>query len=473
MADVVGVVFQDGNKTYHFDSAGLELARGDRVIVQTSKGSEIGQVVEPTHHVDDSELAASLKKVVRVATGEDLEAQACSQCVRKEAMATCREMIAAHGLDMKLVSADISFGGERITFNFYSDERVDFRSLVADLSKALKMRVELRQVGAREEARMVGGLGPCGRHLCCTLFPGDDEPVSIRMAKEQNLPLNPVKISGLCGRLMCCLKYEQQQYVSFRKEAPPRGTKVITPAGESVITGFNVPKDSITVRLEDGSYADLRLEDCEAQEDGTLVFTPREEEEPAQKPGEYRVLDFSLIPTDDDEDELLEARAAAGAPPPAWSVRRSRRTAAPAVTARRVRTASRGALAPEGAVDGAGEASLATAVPVTARAPQQAAARRTRRLPNRAGSSPAGVRPSGRKAARAKAVPESSRPAASASRGGGADRVGPAEATAAREPGAALAAPETVAEARAVAGARASSTGRQRANLLVRRAPTF
>ena len=313
MADVVGVVFQDGNKTYHFDSAGLELARGDRVIVQTSKGSEIGQVVEPTHHVDDSELAASLKKVVRVATGEDLEAQACSQCVRKEAMATCREMIAAHGLDMKLVSADISFGGERITFSFYSDERVDFRSLVADLSKALKMRVELRQVGAREEARMVGGLGPCGRHLCCTLFPGDDEPVSIRMAKEQNLPLNPVKISGLCGRLMCCLKYEQQQYVSFRKEAPPRGTKVITPAGESVITGFNVPKDSITVRVEDGSYADLRLEDCEAQEDGTLVFTPREEEEPAQKPGEYRVLDFSLIPTDDDEDELLDSRAAAGA----------------------------------------------------------------------------------------------------------------------------------------------------------------
>jgi len=312
VADVVGVSFQDGNKTYHFDSAGLDLARGDRVVVQTSRGSEIGQVVEPTHHVDDSELAASLKKVVRVATGEDLKSQACSQCVRKEAMATCREMIAAHGLDMKLVSADISFGGERITFSFYSDERVDFRSLVAELSKALKMRVELRQVGAREEARMVGGLGPCGRHLCCTLFPGDDEPVSIRMAKEQNLPLNPIKISGLCGRLMCCLKYEQQQYVSFRKEAPPRGTRVITPAGESVITGFNVPKDSITVRMEDGSYADLRLEDCEAQEDGSLLFTPREEEEPAQKPGEYRVLDFSLIPTDADEDELPEARAAAG-----------------------------------------------------------------------------------------------------------------------------------------------------------------
>ncbi len=311
MADVIGVVFQDGTKTYHFDSAGLELARGDRVIVQTSKGSEIGQVVEPTHHVEDSTLPAPLKKVVRVAGAEDLEAQACSQCMRKEAMAKCRELVEAHGLDMKLVNADISFGGERITFNFYSDERVDFRALVGDLSKELNMRVELRQVGAREEARMVGGLGPCGRHLCCTLFPGDDEPVSIRMAKEQNLPLNPIKISGLCGRLMCCLKYEQEQYVRFRKEAPPRGTKVVTPAGNSVITGFNVPKESITVRMEEGGSADLRLADCEVQEDGTLVFTPPIEEEQALRPGEYPVLDFSLIPTDDDDEAPQAAVAAA------------------------------------------------------------------------------------------------------------------------------------------------------------------
>jgi cell fate regulator YaaT (PSP1 superfamily) len=280
VADVVGVVFHNGIKTYYFDPAGLELSRGDRVVVQTMKGSEIGQVVEPPHAVDDSEIPAPLKKVTRLATGKDLEAQAADEGLRKEAMATCRELIAGHGLDMKLVGAEIGFGGEKIIFSFYSDERVDFRSLVADLAKTLKMRIELRQVGAREEARMVGGLGPCGRNLCCTLFPGDEDPVSIRMAKEQNLPLNPMKISGLCGRLMCCLKYEQDQYVRFRKEAPPKGTAVSTPAGEGVIVGYNVPKDAITVRFEDGTYTDIRLSGCQCQEGGGLMVCPAAEEPP-------------------------------------------------------------------------------------------------------------------------------------------------------------------------------------------------
>lgn len=284
MADVVGVVFHNGNKTYYFDPAGLELSRGDRVVVQTMKGSEIGQVVEPPHTVEDAEIPAPLKKVTRVATGKDLEAQAASQTLRKEAMMTCRELIARHGLDMKLVDADIMFGGEKITFSFYSEERVDFRALVADLAKELKMRIELRQVGAREEARLVGGLGPCGRDLCCTLFPGDEDPVSIRMAKEQNLPLNPMKISGLCGRLMCCLKYEQEQYVRFRKEAPAKGTKVSTPAGDGVIVGYNVPKDAITIRLEDGTYTDVKLSGCECRDDGTLLFIPEVDERPVVLP---------------------------------------------------------------------------------------------------------------------------------------------------------------------------------------------
>ena len=283
MADVVGVVFHNGIKTYYFDPAGLELSRGDRVVVQTMQGTEIGQVVDPPHVVDDSEIPVPLKKVARVATGKDLEAQSAAQGLRKQAMATCRELIASHGLDMKLVDADISFGGEKITFSFHSDERVDFRTLVADLAKTLKTRIELRQVGAREEARMVGGLGPCGRNLCCTLFPGDEDPVSIRMAKEQNLPLNPMKISGLCGRLMCCLKYEQEQYVRFRKEAPPKGTPVSTPVGEGVIVGYNVPKDAITVRFEDGSYTDIRLSGCQCQEGGGLLVIP-EVEEPARLP---------------------------------------------------------------------------------------------------------------------------------------------------------------------------------------------
>jgi cell fate regulator YaaT (PSP1 superfamily) len=283
VADVVGVVFHNGIKTYYFDPAGLELSRGDRVVVQTMQGTEIGQVVDPPHVVDDSEIPVPLKKVTRVATGKDLEAQSAAEGLRKQAMATCRELIASHGLDMKLVDADISFGSEKITFSFHSDERVDFRTLVADLAKTLKTRIELRQVGAREEARMVGGLGPCGRNLCCTLFAGDEDPVSIRMAKEQNLPLNPMKISGLCGRLMCCLKYEQEQYVRFRKEAPPKGTPVSTPVGEGVIVGYNVPKDAITVRFEDGSYTDIRLSGCRCQEGGGLLVIP-EVEEPAMMP---------------------------------------------------------------------------------------------------------------------------------------------------------------------------------------------
>jgi cell fate regulator YaaT (PSP1 superfamily) len=279
VAEVVGVVFPGGIKVYHFDPAGLELSRGDRVVVQTSSGPEIGQVVEPPHTVDDSEILAALKKVARVATGKDLDALAATEDLRRQAMDTCRELIAAHGLDMKLVGADMGFGGEKITFSFFSEERVDFRTLVADLAKTLKMRIELRQVGAREEARMVGGLGPCGRGLCCTMFQGDDDPVSIRMAKEQNLPLNPTKISGLCGRLMCCLKYEQEQYVTFRKEAPAKGTPVSAPAGEGVVSGFNVTKDAITVRLEDGSFTDVRLCACQVQEDGTLLVVP--EDKPA------------------------------------------------------------------------------------------------------------------------------------------------------------------------------------------------
>jgi len=278
VADVVGIVFPNGTKTYYFDPAGLALLRGDRVVVQTANGPEIGQVAEPTHTIDDSELPAPLKKVTRLATGKDLEAQAAAHDLRKQAMATCREMIAAHGLDMKLVGADISFGGEKITFSFYADERVDFRSLVADLAKALKTRIELRQVGAREEARMVGGLGPCGRSLCCTLFPPGDEPVSIRMAKEQNLPLNPAKISGLCGRLMCCLKYEQDQYVRFRKEAPAKGTPVSTPGGQGVVVGYNVLKDAITVRLEDGHSTDIRICSCQCQPDGCLLVVPELDE---------------------------------------------------------------------------------------------------------------------------------------------------------------------------------------------------
>jgi cell fate regulator YaaT (PSP1 superfamily) len=269
-------LFRNGSKTDHFDPDDIELSRGDRVVVRTLKGTEIAQVVESPHDVEDSELRAPLSKVVRVANAEDLSAEAEDLATRKQAMATCRELIAEHKLDMKLVDAEVSLGGDKIVFSFYSDDRVDFRTLVADLAKTLKSRIELRQIGAREEARMIGGIGPCGRRLCCTLFAGDEDPVSIRMAKEQSLPLNPMKISGLCGRLMCCLKYEQEQYVTFRKEAPAKGTHVSTETAQGVVSGYNVVKEALNVRFEDGTHGEVRLCNCERCEDGSLCCTTPE-----------------------------------------------------------------------------------------------------------------------------------------------------------------------------------------------------
>ncbi len=262
MADVVGIVFQSGGKVYYFDPASLDLAHGEQVVVQTMRGTEIGEVVLGPREVPEGELPAPLKRVVRKASSNDLEMVKNNKALRAEAMAVCRDLIKKHGLAMKLVDAEIVFGGGKIVFSFSAEERIDFRALVSDLAKALKMRIELRQIGAREETRLIGGLGPCGRDLCCSLFQGDQDPVSIRMAKEQNLPLNPMKISGLCGRLMCCLKYEQEQYVCFRKEVPNRGTKVQTEMGEGVVVGFQLTKESLTLRMPDGSLAEVPLSRC-------------------------------------------------------------------------------------------------------------------------------------------------------------------------------------------------------------------
>ncbi len=277
MADVVGIVFQNGGKVYYFDPASTELARGEQVVVQTMRGTEIGEVVDPPHEIPDGDLPAPLKRVVRKASPDDLEAVVANRTLREEAMRACRKMIAEHNLNMKLVDAEITFGGGKVTFSFYSEERVDFRALVSDLAKVLKMRIELRQIGAREEARIIGGLGPCGRHLCCATFQGDQDPVSIRMAKEQGLPLNPMKISGLCGRLMCCLKYEHEQYVSFRREAPNRGTRVLTDCGEGTVVGFQVTRESLTVRLDEGGTFDAPISRCACG--GQPCAAPREGEE--------------------------------------------------------------------------------------------------------------------------------------------------------------------------------------------------
>mgnify|MGYP001027417814 FL=1 len=276
MPRIVGVIFQKGGRIYDFDAGSLELVHGDQVVVETVRGLEMGEVIVGPAEREEGEQSQPLKPVLRRAGSQDLETVAAAREVRKEALATCRELIATHGLDMKLVDAEVMFGGGKIVFSFYADERVDFRALVVDLAKALHMRIELRQIGVRDEARLFGGLGPCGRHLCCTLFQMDQEPVSIRMAKEQNLPLNPMKISGLCGRLMCCLKYEQEQYVAFRRDAPRRGTPVRTPRGDGVVAGYQVPKDSLVVKLPDGTTVEekarqVRLVDAEGRCIGTAI----------------------------------------------------------------------------------------------------------------------------------------------------------------------------------------------------------
>ncbi|NPV53585.1 MAG: stage 0 sporulation family protein [Firmicutes bacterium] len=229
MYEVVGVRFKKAGKIYYFDPDGIDVAAGDKVIVETSRGVEYGEVVIGPKQVREEDIVSPLKKVLREATAED-EAQVEENKRReKKVFEICLQKIADHGLPMKLIDVECSFDNSKITFYFTADGRVDFRELVKDLASVFRTRIELRQIGVRDEAKMLGGLGPCGRPLCCATFLGDFEPVSIRMAKDQNLSLNPSKISGICGRLMCCLKYESDAYKRVKEpqqgrapqEAPP------------------------------------------------------------------------------------------------------------------------------------------------------------------------------------------------------------------------------------------------------------
>jgi cell fate regulator YaaT (PSP1 superfamily) len=268
MPSVVSVVFRDGGKLYHFDPHGLELVAGDPVIVETARGLDFGRVVKDVEEVAAADLPAGLKRVVRKASEADRETRTRNKASEGEALAVCREMVAELGLDMKPVSAELSFDGRKILFSFAAEERVDFRGLMSKLSDRLQRRVELKQVSARDEARLVGGYGGCGRRLCCSLFAGDQEPVSIRMAKDQDLPLNPTKISGVCGRLMCCLKYEHEAYVTFRKRAPKKGATIVTPSGEGKVIDFAAPADSVTVDHGEGRVITYRLSELRpAKED--------------------------------------------------------------------------------------------------------------------------------------------------------------------------------------------------------------
>jgi len=258
---IASVVFRGGGRVYQFNAGDLDLAPGDSVVVETTRGADFGRLVKGPDDVVSAKAPRSLKRVVRKATSADLEALASHRGAELEAQAECRRLAAELKLPMKVVEARQAFDSPKLTVTFYSDERVDFRVLVGKLSERLGRRVELKQVSARDESRIVGGFGPCGRSLCCATFAGDQEPVSIRMAKDQNLPLNPTKISGCCGRLMCCLKYEHQVYVSFRKRAPKRGALVRTPAGEGKVVDLLAPVDSVHVDLGDGRSETFRLDE--------------------------------------------------------------------------------------------------------------------------------------------------------------------------------------------------------------------
>ncbi|HZD60297.1 MAG TPA: stage 0 sporulation family protein [Anaerolineae bacterium] len=259
MPIVVGVVFKKAGKVYYFDPDGVDLRSGDNVIVKTSRGMEFGEVVASPLDVTEEEITVPLKKVVRRATEADKEQLKKNKQKEKDAYGVAEEKIVKHGLQMKLVEVEHVFDGSKIIFYFTADGRVDFRELVKDLASVFRTRIELRQIGVRDEAKMIGGLGSCGQRLCCTVFLGDFEPVSIRMAKEQDLPLNPLKISGICGRLMCCLKYEYEAYLDFKKRAPRRGTKITTEWGLARIVEFSVPKEAVIVELESGQRVEIAL----------------------------------------------------------------------------------------------------------------------------------------------------------------------------------------------------------------------
>ena len=248
MTEVVGVKFKKIGKVYYFSPNKLELKLGDQVIVKTARGTELGEVAMLPREVEDSTLVHPLKKVLRLATEEDRETARQNREKERETMAICEKAIEAHGLYMKLVDVEYTFDGNKLLFYFTSDGRVDFRELVKDLAARFKTRIELRQIGVRDEAKMQGGLGICGKEFCCTQFLGEFAPVSIKMAKEQGLSLNPAKISGTCGRLMCCLKYEQAAYEDLTRTTPGVGSLVQTPDYKGVVTEVNLLRGILKVR---------------------------------------------------------------------------------------------------------------------------------------------------------------------------------------------------------------------------------
>lgn len=342
MPIVVGIRFKDSGKTYFFDPHGLEqLAIGDSVIVETVRGLELAKITHLPHEVADTEIVGELKPVIRRAEDSDFERMRLLSERHEEVLARCDEKIREHSLPMRLIKAEYSFDGSRLTFYFTSEKRVDFRMLVRDLARTFKTRIELRQIGPRDEAKLLGGIGPCGRMLCCATFLPDYARVSIKMAKDQDLPLNPTKISGVCGRLLCCLSYEHEQYLAIKAELPRKGSWVQTPDGPGEVITVNVVRETVIVELAgSGIHEEFRPDQIsEAAQRVAQVARSRAEEgitprpnlpppPPRREPkhtGERRLLRDEVIDPDildalamleEGEERTQSARPAERTPPP-------------------------------------------------------------------------------------------------------------------------------------------------------------
>ncbi len=258
MIKVIGVRFRKAGKIYYFDPVGLEIEAGEDVIVETARGVEFGYVVKGVMEIGDDEVVQPLKKVIRIATDEDLDQEEANSLEEADAFRACLDKIRKHKLEMKLIDCEYTFDKNKLLFYFTADGRVDFRELVKDLASVFKTRIELRQIGVRDETKMIGSIGICGRPLCCYSHLSEFHPVSIKMAKEQNLSLNPTKISGVCGRLMCCLKYEEETYIELNKKLPSIGDKVITPGGtEAEVKHINILRQLVKVIIRDNDNVDI------------------------------------------------------------------------------------------------------------------------------------------------------------------------------------------------------------------------
>ena len=259
MKRIIGVRFRTAGKIYYFDPVGFEIKRGDHVIVETARGVEYGTVVGGIREVDDSKVVQPLKPVLRIANERDDEQEAANKVKEQKAFAICQEKIKKHKLEMKLIDAEYTFDNNKVLFYFTADGRIDFRELVKDLAGVFKTRIELRQIGVRDETKILGGIGICGRQLCCHTHLSEFVPVSIKMAKEQNLSLNPTKISGVCGRLMCCLKHEEETYEDLNRRLPNPGDFVTTDDGlKGEVSGVNVLRQLVKVIVNVGDEKEIR-----------------------------------------------------------------------------------------------------------------------------------------------------------------------------------------------------------------------